>query len=171
MFEGASQYTGDRSNISVEIDLFCSLYTLYWSFPHVFDIYCTLVVLYWANKVWWLSKTNCTIVLHRAYKAWWLCLKQPAIGPRYVYNGFWFTAPEPKTHARYSGLRCGNREKLVCVYASHSFWTSSSLDVPVGVTHRRKVTHDFSSTWLLQGVTSFFLQEGFSHSFALSTVK
>ena len=34
----------------------------------------------------------------------------------------------------------------VCVFSSHSFWASSSLDVPAAGSHRRKVTHDFSST-------------------------
>ena len=52
----------------------------------------------------------------------------------------------------------------VCVFSSHSFWTSSSLDVPVGV------TQDFSSTFL-RCVPSFLSREGFSHSFPLSTVK
>ena len=32
---------------------------------------------------------------------------------------------------------------VLCVFSSHPFWTSSSLDVPAGVTHRRKVTQDF----------------------------
>ena len=121
----------------------------------------------------------------------------------------------------------------VCVFSSHSFWTSSSLDVPAGVTqeeghtgflihllsavrafiflarriqpflystvqystvcvcflpihsghqvrwtyqpgsHRRKVTQDFSSTFFLRCVPSFFSREGFSHSFTVqySTVQ
>ena len=37
--------------------------------------------------------------------------------------------------------------------------------------HRRKVTQDFSSTFLLRRVPSFFSREGFSHSFPSSTVK
>ena len=112
------------------------------------------------------------------------------------------------------------------VFSSHSFWTSSSSDVPAGVTqeghtgflihllsavrafiflarrippflslvdrvcvcflpirsghqiswtyqpgsHRRKVTQDFSSTFFLRCVPSFFSREGFSHSFPSSTV-
>ena len=32
----------------------------------------------------------------------------------------------------------------VCVFSSHSFWTSSSLDVPAGV------TQDFPSTFFLR---------------------
>ena len=32
----------------------------------------------------------------------------------------------------------------VCVFSSHLFWTSSSLDIPAGV------TQDFSSTFLLR---------------------
>ena len=31
----------------------------------------------------------------------------------------------------------------VCVFSSHPFWTSSSLDVQAGGSHRRKVTQDF----------------------------
>ena len=41
-------------------------------------------------------------------------------------------------------------EFCVCVFSSHSFWTSKSLDVPAGVTRRRKVTQDFSSTFFLR---------------------
>ena len=37
--------------------------------------------------------------------------------------------------------------------------------------HRRKVTQDFSSTFFLRCVPSFFSREGFSHSFPSSTVK
>ena len=37
--------------------------------------------------------------------------------------------------------------------------------------HRRKVTQDFSSTFLLRCVPQFFSREGFSHSFPSSTVK
>ena len=37
----------------------------------------------------------------------------------------------------------------VCVFSSHLFWTSSSLDVPPR-SHRRKVTQDFSSTFFLR---------------------
>ena len=35
---------------------------------------------------------------------------------------------------------------VLCVFSSHSFWTSSSLDVPAGV------TQDFSSTFFLRCV-------------------
>ena len=43
----------------------------------------------------------------------------------------------------FSTIMFGNRvmEVCVCVFSSHSFWTSSSLDVPAGV------TQDFSSTF------------------------
>ena len=37
--------------------------------------------------------------------------------------------------------------------------------------HRRKVTQDFSSTFLLRCVLYFFSREGFSYSFPSSTVK
>ena len=37
--------------------------------------------------------------------------------------------------------------------------------------HRRKVTQDYSSTFFLRCVPSFFSREGFSHSFPSSTVK
>ena len=37
--------------------------------------------------------------------------------------------------------------------------------------HRRKVTQDFSSTFFLRFVPSFFSREGFSHSFPSSTAK
>ena len=37
--------------------------------------------------------------------------------------------------------------------------------------HRRKVTHDFSSTFFLRCVPQFLSREGFGHSFPSSTVK
>ena len=46
----------------------------------------------------------------------------------------------------------------VCFFSSHSFWTSSALDVPAGVSddhtyiHRRTVTQDFSSTFFVRCV-------------------
>ena len=45
------------------------------------------------------------------------------------------------------------------------------VDVPAGVSHRRKVAQDFSSTFLLRCLPSFFSREGFSRSFPSSTVK
>ena len=61
---------------------------------------------------------------------------------------------------------------VCCVFSSHSFWTSSSLDVPAGVTQEEGHTHDFSSTVFLRCVPYFFSREGFSHhSFPSSTVK
>ena len=75
----------------------------------------------------------------------------------------------PVTGAAFLGV---NMDQSICVcvcVSSHSFWTSSSLDVPAGVT-QEKVTQDFSSTFL-RCVPSFFSREGFSHSFPSSTVK
>ena len=40
----------------------------------------------------------------------------------------------------------------VCVFSSLSFWTSSSLDVPAGVTQEEGHTADFSSTFFLRCV-------------------
>ena len=53
----------------------------------------------------------------------------------------------------------------VCVFSSHLFWTSISLEVPAGV------TQNLSSTFLLRCVPLFFSREGFSRSFPSSTVK
>ena len=51
----------------------------------------------------------------------------------------------------------------VCVvFSSHSFWTSSSLDVPAG-SHRRKVTQDFSSTFFLGCWCNVWLVFGLLH--------
>ena len=58
----------------------------------------------------------------------------------------------------------------VCVFSSHSFWTSRSLDVPAGVTQEEGHT-GFLSTFFLRCVPSFFSREGFSLSFPSSTVK
>ena len=56
------------------------------------------------------------------------------------------------------------RSVFVCVFSSHSFWTSSSLDVPVGVTqeeghtggrpHRRKATQEEGHTGFLIHILS-----------------
>ena len=59
-------------------------------------------------------------------------------------------------------------DECVCVFSSHSFWTSSSLEPG---SHRRKVTQDFSSTFFLRYVPYFFSREGFSHSFPSSIMK
>ena len=46
------------------------------------------------------------------------------------------------------------------------------LDAPAGVgSHRRKVTQDFSSTFLLRCLPSFLSREGFSRPFPSSAVK
>ena len=43
-------------------------------------------------------------------------------------------------------------KRTSCVFSSHSFWTSSSLDVPAGVTQEEGHTQDFSSTFFLRCV-------------------
>ena len=86
-------------------------------------------------------------------------------GVRTVEWGVWYCSP----------FSVGINAACVCVcvwFCSHLFWTSSSLDVPAGVKQRRKVTHDFSSTFfLLRCMPLFFSREGFSRSFPSSTVK
>ena len=63
-----------------------------------------------------------------------------------------------------------NNVDCVCVFSSHSFWTSSSLDVPAGVTQEEG--HTGFLIHLLSAVRALvFSREGFSHSFPLSTVK
>ena len=58
----------------------------------------------------------------------------------------------------------------VCVFSAHSFWTSSSLDVPAEVTQEEGHTGFFIH--LLSAVRALiFSREGFSHSFPSSTVK
>ena len=52
-----------------------------------------------------------------------------------------------------------------CVFSSHLFRTSNSLEVPAGV------TQDFSSTFHLRCVPLFFSREAFSRSFPSSSVK
>ena len=60
-------------------------------------------------------------------------------------------------------------QQCVCFFPIHSGhpvrWTYQPGS------HRRKVTQDFSSTFFLRCVPSFFSREGFSHSFPSSTVK
>ena len=60
---------------------------------------------------------------------------------------------------------------MCCVFSSHLFLTSSSLDVPAGVTqeegHTRFLIHLPSAVRAFQ----FFSREGFSRSFPSSTVK
>ena len=69
----------------------------------------------------------------------------------------------PKVIVRTTGV-------CVCVFSSHLFWTSSSLDVPAGVTqeegHTGFLIHLPSAMCL-----NFSREEGFSHSFPSSTVK
>ena len=58
----------------------------------------------------------------------------------------------------------------VCVFSSHSFWRSSSLDVPAGVTQEEG--HTGFLIHLLSAVRALIIsREGFSHSFPSSTVK
>ena len=60
----------------------------------------------------------------------------------------------------------------VCVFSSHLFWTSSSLDVPAGVTQEEG--HTGLLTHLLPcavHIRLFFSRKGFSRSFPSSTVK
>ena len=52
----------------------------------------------------------------------------------------------------------------------HLFWTSGLWTYRPG-SHRRKVTHDFSSTFLLRCLPYFFSREVFSRYFPSSTVK
>ena len=66
-------------------------------------------------------------------------MKVPAVKQKSVYVFFTLTD------------RASTMCVCVCVFSSHSFWTSSSLDVPAG-SHRRKVTQDFSSTFFLRCV-------------------
>ena len=62
----------------------------------------------------------------------------------------------------------------VCVseFSSHPFWTSSSLDVPAGVSqeegHTGFLIHLLSA---VRDAPQFFSREGVSHSFPSSTVK
>ena len=58
----------------------------------------------------------------------------------------------------------------VCVFSSHSFLTSSSLDVPAGVTQEEGNT-GFLIHLLFAVRALIFSREGFSHSFPSSTVK
>ena len=58
----------------------------------------------------------------------------------------------------------------VCELSFHLFWTSG-LGTYQPESHRRKVTQDFSSTFLLRCLPSFFSREGFSRSFPSSTVE
>ena len=65
---------------------------------------------------------------------------------------------------------------MLCVYvffSSHSFWTSSSLDVPAGVTQEEGHTgfFIFHPPSFCGACLNFFSREGFSHSFPSSTGK
>ena len=65
---------------------------------------------------------------------------------------------------------CGADGVCLCVFSSRLFWTSSSLDVPAGVTQEEG--HTGFLIRLLSAVRALiFLREGFSHSFPSSTVK
>ena len=68
----------------------------------------------------------------------------------------------------HSCYMCDHTYVCVCVFSSHSFWTS--MDVPAGVTQEEGNT-GFSIHLLSAVLPSFFSREGFSHSFPSSTVK
>ena len=59
---------------------------------------------------------------------------------------------------------------VVCVLSSHLFWTSDLWTHQPG-SHRRKVTQDFSSIFLLRCLPSFLSREEFSRPFPSPTVK
>ena len=86
------------------------------------------------------------------------CLRKATDSTYRIYTAV--PVPGPTSHKTLRKSTC-----VCCVFSSHSFWTSGSLDVPAGV------TQDFSSTFLLRCVPSFFSREGFSRSFPSSTVK
>ena len=68
------------------------------------------------------------------------------------------------------GIQFMKAKKSVCVFSSHSFWTSSSLDVPAGVTQEEG--HTGFLVHLLSAVRALiFSREEISHSFPSSTVK
>ena len=68
------------------------------------------------------------------------------------------------------GIILSQTSGYVCVFSSHLFWTSGLWTYQPG-SHRRKVTQDFSSTFLLRCLPLFFSRESFSRSFPSSTVK
>ena len=77
-------------------------------------------------------------------------------------------------------VRCVRTQTLLCTAAIHTVYFVCFLPIHSGHqvrwtyqpgSHRRKVTQDFSSAFLLRCVPSFFSREGFSHSFPSSTVK
>ena len=60
--------------------------------------------------------------------------------------------------------------RVLCVFSSHSFWTSSSLDVPAGVTQEED--HTGFLVHLLSAVRALISsREGFSHSFPSSSAE
>ena len=66
----------------------------------------------------------------------------------------------------FSPLTGGCSEGLFPIHSGHQVrWTYQPGS------HRRKVTQDFSSTFLLRCVPYFFSREGFSYSFPSSTAK
>ena len=59
----------------------------------------------------------------------------------------------------------------VCVYFLPNYYGRQVRWMYQPGSHRRKVTQDFSSTFLLRYMPLFFSREGFSRSFPSSTVK
>ena len=73
----------------------------------------------------------------------------------YVVTYRWRSLPRVRRHKASKPKGSSKRvlpwqvTTCVCVFSSYSFWTSSSLDVPHGVT-QEEATQDFSSTFLLR---------------------
>ena len=66
-------------------------------------------------------------------------------------------------------ILCHSRCVCVCVLSSHLCWTSDLWTHQPG-SHRREVTHNFS-TFFLRCLPQFLSREGFSSPFPSSTVK
>ena len=106
---------------------------------------------------------------------WWICYAPPY--PRKVQGnhcfGSWSWLSPQIPHLKTAFLICeAELPPLECVLyflpihsGRHVRWTYQPGS------HRRKVTQDFSSTFFLRCVPSFFSREGFSHSFPSSTMK
>ena len=82
-------------------------------------------VCYITSRIGWVSMKG----IHRWYRY--------RRNPGKLYNTFCYTyltkdQPPPSNLVVYSTVQCCS--VCVCVFSSHPFWTTSSLDVPAGVT-------------------------------------
>ena len=94
------------------------------------------------------------------------------LAPENLVSRDGFGSPVPRQPAHlHTQAETGSSVQCVCVFSSNLFWTSSSLDVPAGVTQEEGHTGFFIHLLSAMRALIFLARRIFSHSFPSSTVK